>query len=153
MKAAANLKPKPKNVHRQVAALPWRRRGAAIEILLITSRETKRWVLPKGWPMEKREPHTAAAQEALEEAGIVGEAEAAPCGLYRYRKRIKTGAYVTCEVEVFPLRVREERRRWREKSQRIRKWFPIREAADLVHEPELKVLMTGFSRHHSIPLA
>lgn len=41
----------------------------AVEILLITSRDSGRWIIPKGWPMKKKEPHEAAAVEAWQEAG------------------------------------------------------------------------------------
>src|SRR3954470_23354950 len=76
----------------QYAALPYRRRAdGAMEILLVTSRETKRWVIPKGWPIKGRRPHVAAAREALEEAGLVGRVDKEPIGTYRYNKRLKNG--------------------------------------------------------------
>ncbi|HEY8579134.1 MAG TPA: NUDIX hydrolase, partial [Beijerinckiaceae bacterium] len=87
----------------QVAALPWRLAPTGVEILLITSRGTKRWVIPKGWPMPGRRPHEAAQREAYEEAGVKGAIEPAPLGCYEYRKAAKNGALILCRVDVFPL--------------------------------------------------
>src|ERR1700761_2252507 len=77
-------------VGQQYAALPWRHRhGEELEILLATSRETRRWVIPKGWPMKNRKPHAAAAQEAFEEAGVSGRVMKRSIGRYNYVKRLK----------------------------------------------------------------
>jgi 8-oxo-dGTP pyrophosphatase MutT (NUDIX family) len=123
----------------QYACLPFRERGdGSIEVMLITSRGTRRWVIPKGWPMKGRKPHVSAAREALEEAGLVGEVGKAPIGSYRYSKRLKSGEVVPCQVEVFPLEVKSQRKRWPEKGQRSLRWFHPAEAAAAVGEPELK---------------
>jgi 8-oxo-dGTP pyrophosphatase MutT (NUDIX family) len=127
----------------QYAALPYRTEPA-VEVLLVTSRDTGRWVLPKGWPMKRKAPHEAAAREAIEEAGVTGPVEADPLGSYRYDKRLANGAAIRCRVQVFPLRVEVERTRWREKHQRVRRWFPVQEAAGLVAEPELRALLHRF---------
>lgn len=83
---------KPKPPRRQYAALPWRRGADGLEILLITSRETRRWVLPKGWG-KKDEPATiAVAREALEETGVAGPVAETPLGQYRYQKVFKAAA-------------------------------------------------------------
>ena len=78
---------------RQVAALPWRR-GAdgGVEILLVTSRETRRWVTPKGGRMPGKTDAEAAAQEALEEAGVEGRVADEPVGSFRYLKVLKRRA-------------------------------------------------------------
>ena len=129
----------------QYAALPWRRDAAGrIEVMLITSRETRRWVIPKGWPITGLDPGASAAQEALEEAGITGEVWAEPVGGYDYEKRLKNGRLQPVEVEVFPLAVVEERDAWPEKGQRERRWFAAAEAADLVAEPRLAELIREF---------
>ena len=60
--------------------------------MLVTSRGTGRWIIPKGWPMKRKAPHAAAAREALEEAGVVGEVQSSPLGSYSYEKRLKKGA-------------------------------------------------------------
>jgi 8-oxo-dGTP pyrophosphatase MutT (NUDIX family) len=127
----------------QYGALPFRM-GNGIEILLITTRETQRWIIPKGWPMKGRRPRGAAAQEALEEAGVTGDIERRPCGAYLYTKRGFAGQSWLCKVEVFPLRVRKEREQWRERDQRTRRWFHFIEAADAVTEPGLRSLILAF---------
>ncbi len=129
---------------RQYAALPFRYRHS-LEILLISSRETHRWVIPKGWPMKGRKPHAAAAREALEEAGVVGRIAKRSIGSYQYVKRLKNGAPLLCTVEVFPMMVRHQRHHWREQGQRTTQWFPAEEAAVVVEEPELKTLIDDFA--------
>ena len=129
----------------QYAALPYRM-NEEIEILLVTSRETQRWVIPKGWPMKGRKPYAAAAREALEEAGVVGTIGKTPIGAYRYVKRLKNGAPLVCSVDVFALLVARQRRRWPEQHQRTAHWFPVAEAAAVVQEPELQDLIERFGR-------
>ncbi len=128
----------------QVAALPWRKRDAAIEVMLITSRDTGRWVLPKGWP-EAREPLcAAAAREAAEEAGLTGRISPLEIGRYFYAKALASGEEVPCEVPVFPLLVDSVAERWKEKRWRVRKWVPVTEAAAMVAEPDLGQIITYF---------
>lgn len=134
----------------QYAALPFRpavgpgRDG--VEVLLITSRETKRWVIPKGWPMKGKAPHEAAAVEAHEEAGLDGRMSDRPLGRFRYAKRLRTGKDRPVEVEVYALRVETMSDDWPEKEQRRREWFPPVVAAALVDEPDLKALIAAFGR-------
>jgi 8-oxo-dGTP pyrophosphatase MutT (NUDIX family) len=130
----------------QYAALPYRQDGERIEILLVTSLGTKRWIIPKGWPMSGHEPHESAAREALEEAGVVGVIGSEPIGTYRYEKRRKSGASVPCNVEVFPLNVGMQRKRWPEKGRREVKWFPAEEAAKTVSDAELGDIIREWSR-------
>ncbi|MDX7951092.1 NUDIX hydrolase [Lichenihabitans sp. Uapishka_5] len=130
-------------VRQQYAALPFRR-GDGLEIMLITSRETRRWVVPKGWPMKGRRPRGTAAREAMEEAGISGAVAKAAIGSYVYIKRGIGGKSWPCRVDVFPLEVRVERATWRERKQRTRQWFNYIEAADAVAEPDLKGLILAF---------
>lgn len=85
--------------------------------MLITSRGTRRRVIPKGRPMKGRKPHASAAREALVEAGLVGEVSKVPVGPYRYGKRLKSGEVVPCQLAVFPLEVKSQRKRWLEKGQ------------------------------------
>lgn len=117
---------------------------APVELLLVTSRETKRWVLPKGNRIKGMTPHAAAAQEALEEAGVVGATCPAPLGSYRYRKRLESGAALLVDVEVFPFAVTEELADWPERAQRTRRWFPLAEASTAVEEADLRALIRGF---------
>jgi 8-oxo-dGTP pyrophosphatase MutT (NUDIX family) len=129
----------------QFAALPWRRRAqGGIEVLVITSRETRRWVLPKGWPMKDRTPAQAAAQEAYEEAGVIGEADDEPIGDYGYGKRLPDGVVQEVRVAVFAMEVFVEQMAWPEKDQREKLWTSPVAAADLVDEPELKTLIRAF---------
>lgn len=126
----ANL---PKRV--QYAALPFRRRRTAgTEVLLVTSRQTGRWIIPKGWPIKRNAPHAAAAQEALEEAGVVGRMRRRSIGTYQYEKRLKNGEAVLCKVQVFPLEVERQERTWPEKGKRKVKWFSPGKAAPTVDE-------------------
>ena len=130
----------------QYAALPWRKRDdGATEMLLITSRETRRWVIPKGWPMRGLKPHRAAEREAYEEAGLKGHIGKVAVGTYAYEKRLANGLAVPCEVSVFPLQVTSQRKRWPEMSQRDGRWFSPEEAADMVQEEDLQRLLRAFA--------
>src|SRR5690606_25449627 len=120
----------------QIAALPGRMNGEDVEILLITSRDTGRWVLPMGWP-EAREPLSeAAAREAVEEAGLTGTISHVEAGRYFYAKGLASGEQVPCEVLVFPLKVEAMADKWKERRERERRWVPAPEAAGMVKEPD-----------------
>lgn len=128
---------------RQVAALPLRRVRGSLEVLLVSSRETGRWVIPKGWPSKRLSDADAAAREAKQEAGVTGKIGAVPIGSYRYRKTM--GAEVRfIDVVVYTLWVKKQRKRWREKNERTRAWFSLDEAAEMVREPRLKTLIAEF---------
>lgn len=145
-KKSDRVRPEPDREPRtQYAALPWRKRDdGQLEVLLITSRESRRWVIPKGWPMKDKEPGPCAAQEAFEEAGVVGETRGKSLGVYHYDKRLRSGRLQNVRVMVFPLAVREERDIWPEMAERDRNWTSPAEAAGLVDEPELRALLTRF---------
>lgn len=131
---------------RQVAALPYRRSEAgAVEFLLVTSRETARFVIPKGWPMKGLPDWKAAALEARQEAGLIGEVGRKPFGTYRYWKRLKV-VFVPVTVSVFAMRVKKEKPAWREMEARHKRWLTPAEAATLVDEPELATLIGDFAR-------
>ncbi len=94
----------------QYAALPCRRRrNSRTEVLLITSRDTGRWIIPKGWPAKGKPPHRSAAREAREEAGVIGKIKRRPLGAFFYKKRLKSGKVVVCEVQVFVMKVKRRR--------------------------------------------
>ena len=131
---------------RQIAALPWRRRGGQVEVLLVTSRETKRWVIAKGNPMADLSDALAAAQEAYEEAGVQGDIATRSIGSYPYDKRLKDGRCVPCLVDVYPLEVLIQLGIWPEAEQRTRQWMSASEAADGVDEPELATLIRTFAQ-------
>lgn len=140
------LRPEPDREPRtQYAALPWRRTDqGGLEILLVTSRETRRWVIPKGWPMKDKSPSDCAAQEAFEEAGVVGAPGRKSLGAYHYDKRLRSGRLQHVRVKVYPLEVSDQRDAWPEMTQRERRWTAPAEAAAAVDEPELKALLAKF---------
>jgi 8-oxo-dGTP pyrophosphatase MutT (NUDIX family) len=130
-------------VHPQVAALPiLRLSNGMLEVLLITTRDTGRWIIPKGWPMKGRKDHKAAAREARDEAGVVGRIRKRPLGRYRYGKR-RPDRIELCEVTVYPLLVERQRSKWLERGQRAVGWFSIEDAAARVQEPELREIIRG----------
>jgi 8-oxo-dGTP pyrophosphatase MutT (NUDIX family) len=129
----------------QFAALPWRRNAAGeVEVLLITSRETRRWVIPKGWPIKGMSSGKSAAQEAFEEAGVRGKVAKRPIGTYAYDKRLKNGRLQHVRVAVFALQVDSETDVHPEFGQREKQWLPPAAAARQVDEPELMVLLATF---------
>lgn len=115
-----------------------------LSVLLITSRETHRWVIPRGNPISGLSPRASAAQETFEEAGVKGQVEKKPIGTYDYDKR-KDGTSVPTRVEVFPLAVKVESSKWPEQSERKRHWFDPEEAAKAVEEPGLASLILAFA--------
>ena len=131
-------------VRRQYGALPFRM-DPQLEILLLTSRETRRWVIPKGWPMKGLKPRQSAAREALEEAGVTGKTGNKALGSYSYMKLLKSGRTVPCMVKVFALQVREQLETWREQDQRELQWFTPEAAAEAVQEPELAAIIRSFA--------
>ena len=128
--------------HVQYAALPYRRNdGSLTEILLITSRHTGRWIIPKGWPLKDKAPHKIAEREALEEAGLVGKIDKWPIGSFSYEKRLKRGEIVVCEVRVFVLKVKRQKASWPEKGERQLKWLSQTMAAETVGDPVLGIII------------
>ena len=130
---------------RQVAALPWRRTDAgAVEIMMITSRETRRWVVPKGGRMAGKADHEAATIEAYEEAGLQGVIAERPVGHFRYLKRLRSGEDRACMVAVYPLEVLIQLGGYPEAGQRELRWMDRRTAAEAVHEADLAELIRAF---------
>lgn len=113
-------------------------------LLLITSRGTKRWIIPKGWPMTGRSAAGAALREAWEEAGVCGRAQESPVGQYAYNKKQGRGLGIPINVQVYLIRVTGLDDDYPEAGERERKWFTPAEAADLVDETELKALLRNF---------
>lgn len=129
----------------QVAALPWRLTERGVEVMLVTSRGTRRWVLPKGWPEHDESLFDAAAREAAEEAGLSGSVGRTEIGRFYYGKQLASGAEWRCEVHVFPLEVDRVADKWPERKQRQREWFSVEEAARRVSEPDLGEIIAGFA--------
>jgi 8-oxo-dGTP pyrophosphatase MutT (NUDIX family) len=128
----------------QYAALCYRRSAKTneIEVLLVTSRDTGRWIIPKGWPMKGKKPHRAAAIEAWEEAGVNGKVRKKAFGYYTYLKGTKSQP-IPVAAAVYLLRVETLDDGFREVGQRKREWVSCDEAARRVREPELKTLLLG----------
>ncbi|HEY4249785.1 MAG TPA: NUDIX hydrolase [Roseomonas sp.] len=125
----------------QYGALPLRGDGGPARVLLLTSRDTGRWVLPKGWAEERLTGPQLAAKEAFEEGGLLGEVATEAFGSYCYVKRLKQGGSMRCVVDAFVMRVERELDEWPERHQRRRQWFSLRDAAGAVAEPELAALL------------
>lgn len=132
----------------QSGALPWRlkRSKKKPEVLLVTSRRSGRWMIPKGWPMPGKSLADSAAQEAFEEAGIKGRIDATPIGSFRHVKQHLLFGTIEVDIFVHPLAVERELGNWPEKGERNRKWFAIDEAAERVQSYELKLLIVEFAQ-------
>lgn len=125
----------------QFGAICWRKSKAGLDVLLITSRETGRWIIPKGWPVKGISAGAAAAREAWEEAGVEGKLCETCIGVFSYQKVMPEDQNIPCIVALYGLRVEKLSRRYPEQRQRRRKWFAARDAAGLVAEPELRALL------------
>ncbi len=131
---------------RQVAALPWRMGEGGLEIMLVTTRTTKRWVIPKGWTMNGKADHEAAAIEAFEEAGVRGVVKAWPVGSYSYVKILRSGKSRSLDVRVYALDVQEVLDEWPECTERQRQWVTPAQAQDLIGEMELLPVIAKFAK-------
>ena len=127
----------------QFAALCYRIKDDKLQFCLITSRRSKRWIVPKGWPMDGETPMDAAATEAFEEAGLRGKVNPRPVGVFSYTRMLAKGP-LPCIAVVYPLRVKKVLRTWPEHKQRDRKWLSRKKAAALVDEVELKQIILHF---------
>jgi 8-oxo-dGTP pyrophosphatase MutT (NUDIX family) len=125
----------------QYGALCWRMHRGKVEVLLITSRDTGRWVIPKGWPIDGLAPAQTAAREAWEEAGVEGDIADQGLGAFDYEKSLGLKGSIPCSVQVFGLRVAELKGKFPERKERRRKWFDFEKAARKVIEPELRALL------------
>jgi 8-oxo-dGTP pyrophosphatase MutT (NUDIX family) len=126
---------------RQAGVIPYQLRSEGLRVLLITSRETGRWVIPKGNIPPRFTAQQAAEREAYEEAGLKGIAGKTPLGIYTYAKRLRNGATRPTTVEVFALDVRKQVKNFPERGERRLEWMIPEDAATLVDEPGLKILL------------
>jgi len=133
-----------RGVRTQFGALCWRKRADDVQVLLVTSRRRKRWIIPKGWPQDNATPAKAALAEAWEEAGVEGKVKPTCLGIYSYNKDLIAGSLMPCVVAVFPVKVKKLRGSFPEKSDRRRKWFSLEKAAKKVDDPELAALVANF---------
>ena len=136
-----------RSVAKQIAALPfhWDKNGK-LRVLMVTSRDRGRWIMPKGWTMDGKKPWQAAKIEALEEAGAVGYVADQAIGAYHYTKNLGKDRSVRCRVTVYPMVVDKLKRRWKERDERKRHWFSLNKAAKLVEEPELSDLLRELAK-------
>lgn len=134
-----------RQIRSQFGALCYRYKNDQIEFLLITSRRTKRWIIPKGWPENHMTPGDSAANEAFEEAGVRGKSDDRPIGVYCYEKKMEFGKKYPCMVTVFSLKVQKILSDYPEKLERKREWFGRISAAKCVAEPELAQLIKSFN--------
>ncbi len=116
---------------KQFAALPVAMIDGQPQVLLITSRETRRWIIPKGHPDRHLGASALASLEAFEEAGVSGTVQPEPIGRYQSSKRLASGKCVPCEVTVFRLDVVRHLDDWKERKERERQWLPVSEAAKI----------------------
>jgi len=132
-----------RSVRTQFGALCYRVQNDKVQVLIITSRGTGRWIIPKGWPVDGATPAEAALQEAWEEAGVEGKVQGNTIGIYSYVKQDDTGD-LPCVVAVFPVKVRALRSKFPEAGQRKRRWVTRKRAAALLDEPELRQIVANF---------
>jgi 8-oxo-dGTP pyrophosphatase MutT (NUDIX family) len=139
-------------LRQQYAALCYRvpKGATAPEVLLLTSRDTGRWVIPKGWPMDGKKAHAVAEREAYEEAGVKGDVDHESFGHFDYQKKLRSGLVVTCRVQVHLLKTSKMCGNFPEKEERNLEWVSPSEAAVRVNEPELKLLMQRFGHEFSL---
>ncbi len=131
----------------QYGVLPWRMMGGVLQILLITTRNTRRWIVPKGWPMEGRSPRQSVALEAMEEAGVEGHVSRKALGWFHYDKLRKSGELLPCKVQVFAMEVTRQHKDWPERTLRSARWVTPLEALVHVGEPGLRQIITDFAHH------
>lgn len=135
---------KKADVRTQFAALCYRVKNDKVQVLLVTSRRTRRWIIPKGWPMDGRTPGDSAAQEAWEEAGVIGRPDQRPLGMFSYNKDMGDEAGLPVAVMVFALKVKSLASDFPEEAERTRKWVSRKKAAQLVDSPELSRILRDF---------
>lgn len=133
-----------REVRSQFAALCFRVRAGKPQVLLITSRRSGRWIIPKGWPMHAKTPGEAALQEAWEEAGVIGKSYSQNLGLFSYNKIVNSKETLPCVALVYPVKVKTLKNEFPEKGQRRRKWFSLKKASRKVTEPELQAIIRSF---------
>ncbi len=129
---------------RQYAALPYRISADKLKVCLITSRDTGRWIIPKGWAEDGIEPNELAAIEAYEEAGLKGKTANKAIGTFRYTKCMDDGSQIECEVGVYPMRVKRQEADWPEKSERDVRWVGVDRAVKMLDDDGLKKLLKSF---------
>jgi 8-oxo-dGTP pyrophosphatase MutT (NUDIX family) len=129
----------------QAGALCWREGEAGIEILLVTSRRSGKWGVPKGWSLRGRPLHRTAAREAWEEAGVIGQTNNRLLGLVDAPKSYRLIGEVAWKLALYPLAVEQLADDWSERGLRERRWFSREEAAKLVRPRAIAPLLRSFT--------
>ncbi|MGH1394002.1 MAG: NUDIX hydrolase [Trichormus sp.] len=129
---------KVRKIFKQSGVIPYRVRNGRVEILLVTTRDRQRWVMPKGGIVKGMTPPSSAAKEAWEEAGVIGRVEANKLGSYKYRKGGKT-----YQVKMYLLPVDVVSSNYPEASTRYRRWLDVKQAMKLIKKASLKRLLKG----------
>ncbi|MEP2706103.1 MAG: NUDIX hydrolase [Roseibium sp.] len=125
----------------QIAALCVRERAGVRQVLMVTSKSARRWILPKGWPIMTRRAHRTASIEAFEEAGIIGKARKKPIGSFQSFKGVEAGFRLRTRVLVYRVDVTETTKEFPESGKRDVRWVSVPAAIKLADEPGLvKVL-------------
>ena len=137
-------KAKKADVRTQFAALCYRVKNDKVQVLLVTSRRTRRWIIPKGWPMDGLTPADSAALEAWEEGGVVGRADQRPLGMFSYNKDVGDDAGLPVAAMVYAVKVKSLATEYPEAQERTRKWVGRRKAAKMVDSPELSRILRDF---------
>lgn len=137
---AGRSSPKPAPVLPQIGALPMRKVDGRLEVCLVTTRETGRWTVPKGWPMKGISDRRAAAIEARQEAGVTGKSSKKPLGTFDYWKR-RPARFDLVRVTLYGLKVQKLLLDWKEKGQRQVRWMSLEDAATAVDDPGLEALL------------
>jgi len=135
----------PSMARTQIAIIPFIMHRDQPMILMVTSRETRRWIVPKGWQEKKVTDRDQAAREAFEEAGAIGVVSDKPIGSYRYDKRLKNGSLKSLDVAVYALHVEELLDDWPEMEERERRWMTPAQAAMAVQEGALAALLLSMA--------
>jgi 8-oxo-dGTP pyrophosphatase MutT (NUDIX family) len=141
-----------KSILRKAGAIPFRQSSEGLQVLLITSRDTGRWVIPRGRIRKGFTAAQTAEQEALEVAGVKGSMSATPLGSFTYSKRLANGVSIPAAVEVYALRVEKELRKWPEAERRL-SWTSVAEAAQLVQEEGMRMLLLRVEKILESPAA
>lgn len=126
---------KPGYFYHQSGVVPYRMRKGEIEVLLVTARGKRSWIIPKGVIEPDFSARNSAAKEALEEAGVIGAVGGKPLGVYQQKKWGKS-----CSIKVYPMLVTRTYKVWKE-DDRKRQWLPLKKALKLVDNGGLKRIM------------
>ena len=126
----------------QAGVIAYRILDGEVQVLLMTSRDTGRWIIPRGNINGRSTPSKAAEKEAYEEAGVIGAiTSSTPLGIYTYSKKLASGEARAATVEVYLLRLKEQLKKWPEKGKRKLSWVSTKEAVGLIEEPGVVPLL------------